>query len=103
MLPFGSHYQPHRGWDPEEEEEWRRLLRDTMRDMNRRVFIADCKIGDRTPDQPPRDYYTFDPDKTASVNVHASAVHRCLVDIRKKARRTRRALPPIEALPPAIR
>jgi hypothetical protein len=105
MLRFGRHYYPHHHrWANEEEEaEWRQLLHDTMRDLNRRAFIADCKIGDRTPDQPPRDYYTFNPDDWKSVFWHAPAVHRCLEDIRRKARRGRRALPPIEALPLGIR
>jgi hypothetical protein len=33
-----------------------------MCDLNRRAFIADCKIGYNTPDQPPHDYYAFDQD-----------------------------------------
>ncbi len=62
MLRFGRYYNPPNRWGKEEEEEWRQLLRDTMRDLNGRAFIADCKKGDRTPDQPPHDYYSFDPD-----------------------------------------
>ncbi len=104
MLQFGRHYyQPHHRWDKKKEEEWRRLLRDTMCDLNRRAFKADCKDGSRTPDQPPRDYYAFDPDDMTLVFKHVPAVHRCLVDIRQKARSAKRALPLIEALPPAIR
>ncbi len=63
MLQFGSHYYPHHRWDKEEEEEeWRQLLRDTMRDLNRRTFAADCKDGSRKPGEPPYDYYMFNPD-----------------------------------------
>jgi hypothetical protein len=104
MLRFGEDYYPPNRWGKEkEEEEWRQLLRNTMRDLNRRAFIADCKKGDCTPDQPPYDYYSFDPDNGDSVCEHAPAVHTCLVDIHRKARSDRRGLPPIEALPPAIR
>ncbi len=76
-----------------------------MRDLNRRAFIADCKLGGdhNTRDQPPHDYYAFNPDDPASVFARAYAVHRCLADVRQKARDARRALPPIEALPQAIR
>ncbi len=87
MLRFGRdyYYPPNRWGKEEEEEEWRQLLRDTMRDLNRSAFIADCKKGDRTPDQPPYDYYTFNPDDWISVFWHASAVCTCLADIRTKA------------------
>jgi hypothetical protein len=104
MLRFGSHYYyPHHRWDKEEEEEeWRQLLRDTMRDLNRRAFTADCKDCSRKPGEPLNDYYMFNPDDWVSVFWHALAVHKCLVDIRKKARSAKNALPPIEALPPAI-
>jgi hypothetical protein len=85
------------------EEEWRRLLRESMRDLNRRAFIADCKRGDNAPDRPPHDYYAFNLDDPASVFWRASAVCKCLADVRRKAWKARRALPPIEALPQAIR
>jgi hypothetical protein len=75
MLQFGRDYQPHPcGWDPAKEEEWRRLLRDSMRDLNSSAFIADCKIGDNTPDQPPHDYYAFDQDDPDLVFARAYAV-----------------------------
>ncbi len=100
MLQFGSHHH-HR--DQREEEEWRQLLRETMLALDRRAFIADCKEGSRTPSQPPYDYFAFDPDDSASVLAHAPALCKCLADISIKAKRAKRALPPIEALPPAIR
>jgi hypothetical protein len=103
MLRFGTNYEPHRGWDAAMEEEWRRLLRESMHDLNRRAFIADCKRGDNTRDQPPHDYFSFDPDKPASVFQRAYAVYRCINDVRKKARQDKRDLPPIEALQQAIR
>jgi hypothetical protein len=103
MLRFGHDYQPHYGWDPAMEEEWRLLLSASMRDLNGRAFIADCKIGHNTPDQPPHDYFSFNPDDWISVFWHAYAVYRCLDDVRKKARKDKRDLPPIEALPQAIR
>jgi hypothetical protein len=104
MLRFGTNYNPPNRWGNEaEEEEWRPLLRASMRDLNGRAFIADCKIGHNTPDQPPHYYYAFDPDDPDSVFARAYAVRRCLVDIRQKARDAQRALPPIEALPQAIR
>jgi hypothetical protein len=103
MLRFGRYYQPYCGWDPAKEEEWRRLLRDSMRDLNSSAFIADCKIGDNTPNQPPHDYYAFDPDDPDSVFARAYAVYRCLADIRTKAWKAKRDLPPIEALQQAIR
>ena len=87
----------------EEEEEWRRLLRESMRDLNRRAFTADCRAGYKTPDQTPDDYYAFNLDDPASVYERASAVCKCLVDVRQKARKGRRTVPPIEALPQAIR
>ncbi len=74
-----------------------------MHDLNRRAFVADCKIGDNTPDQPQHNYFLFDPDDWISVLWRASAVCKCLADIRIKARMDRRALPTIEALPQAIR
>ncbi len=67
MLRFGCNYKPHRGWDPAMEEEWRQLLRASMRDLNGRAFIADCKIGHNTRDQPPHDYFSFNPDDWISV------------------------------------
>ena len=85
------------------EEEWRQLLHESMRDLNRRAFIADCRAGYKTPDQTPDDYYAFNPDDPDSVYERAYAVHRCLVDVRRKARKGRRAVPTIEALPQAIR
>ena len=106
MLRFGVNYEPHHyhdGWDPALEEEWRRLLRESMRDLNRRAFIADCKIDHNTPDQPPHDYYAFNLDDPASVYERAYAVYSCIDDVRRKARTERRAVPPIEALPQAIR
>ncbi len=103
MLRFGCNYEPHRGWDPAMEEEWRRLLRESMCDLNRRAFIADCKKGDNTRDQPPHDYFSFNPDDWISVFWHAYAVYRCIDDVRKKAMKDKRDLPPIEALPQAIR
>jgi hypothetical protein len=74
-----------------------------MHDLNGRAFIADCKKGDNTLDQPPHNYFLFDPDDIKSVFRHAPAVCKCLADIRTKARKAGRALPPIEALPQAIR
>ncbi len=104
MLRFGTDYYPPNRWGKEEEQkEWRQLLRDTMHDLNGRAFIADCKRGDRTPNKPQYDYFSFDQDNKVSVYVHAPAVHQCLVDIRIKARSAKRDLPQIEALPPAIR
>ena len=104
MLRFGVNYEPHHdGWDPALEEEWRRLLRKSMRDLNRRAFIADCRKGYKTPVQTPEDYFSFDPDDPISVFWRASAVCQCLADVRRKARDARRALPTIEALPQAIR
>ena len=105
MLRFGCNYEPHHhhGWDPALEEEWRRLLRESMRDLNGRAFTADCRAGYKTPDQTPEDYFSFDPDDPISVFWRASAVCKCLADVRRKARDARRALPPIEALPQAIR
>jgi hypothetical protein len=103
MLLFGTNYEPHHGWDAAREEEWRRLLHESMHDLNGRVFIADCKRGDNTPDRPPHDYFLFDPDDWTWVFWRAKAVCKCLADIRTKAWRARRALPPIEALPQAIR
>jgi hypothetical protein len=103
MLRFGCNYEPHHGWDPAMEEEWRRLLHESMHDLNRRAFIADCKRGNNAPDQPPHDYFLFDPDDWISVFWRASAVCKCLADIRTKAWKDRRALPTIEALPQAIR
>ncbi len=103
MLRFGTDYEPHRGWDLAMEEEWRRLLRASMDDLNGHTFIADCKIGDNTLDQPQHDYFSFDPDDWILVFWHAYAVYRCIDDVRQKARKDKRDLPPIEALPQAIR
>ena len=104
MLRFDTnHKHHHHGKGNDEEEEWRRLLLASMRDLNRRAFIADCNEGYKTPDQTPDDYYAFNLDDPASVYAHAYAVYRCLVDVRQKARKGRRAVPPIEALPQAIR
>ena len=110
MLRFGTDRDPPNRWgnnnnDEEENLEWRRLLRESMRDLNRRAFIADCKRGDHdnAPDRPPHDYYAFNLDDPASVYARAYAVHKCLADVRQKARKARRAVPPIEALPQAIR
>ena len=69
MLRFETNYEHHhhgKGND-EEEKEWRRLLHESMRDLNRRAFIADCKIDHNTPDQPPHDYYAFNLDDPDSV------------------------------------
>jgi hypothetical protein len=103
MLRFGVNYEPHHGWDPALEEEWRRLLRKSMRDLNRRAFIADCRKGYKTPVQTPEDYFSFDPDDPISVFWRYYAVYRCIDDVRKKARKDKRDLPTIEALPQAIR
>jgi hypothetical protein len=78
MLRFGTDYYPPNRWgNDKEEKEWRWLLRESMRDLNRRAFIADCKIDHNTPDQPPHDYYAFNPDDPASVFARAYAVTRC--------------------------
>ena len=104
MLRFGTDcYPPNRWGNDAEEKEWRRLLRESMRDLNRRAFIADCKIDHNTPDQSPHDYYAFNPDDPDSVYERAYAVYSCLVDVRRKAKVEMRAVPPIEALPQAIR
>jgi hypothetical protein len=104
MLRFGTNYYPPNRWGNDtEEEESRLLLHESMHDLNRRAFIADCRCGDNTPDQPPHDYFLFDPYDWISVFWRASAVCKCLADIRKKARAAKRALPPIEALQQAIR
>ena len=103
MLRFGTDCYPPNRWGNDKEEEWRRLLRESMRDLNRSAFIAECKIDHNTPDQPPHDYYAFNLDDPASVYARAYAVYRCLADVRQKARDAERALPPIEALPQAIR
>ena len=104
MLRFGTDcYPPNRWGNDAEEKEWRRLLRESMRDLNRRAFFADCKIDHNTPDQPPHDYYAFNPDDPDSVYERAYAVYSCLVDVRRKATDAKRAVPPIEALPQAIR
>ena len=106
MLRFGTDCYPPNRWGNNydaEEKEWRRLLRESMRDLNRRAFIADCKIDHNTPDQPPHDYYAFNLDDPASVYERAYAVYSCIDDVRKKARAEMRAVPPIEALPQAIR
>ncbi len=65
------------------EEEWRRLLCASMDDLNGHAFIANCKIGDNTLDQPPHDYFSFDPDDWISVFWHAYAVYRCIDDVPK--------------------
>ena len=104
MLRFGTDcYPPNRWGNDAEEKEWRRLLRESMRDLNRRAFIADCKIDHNTPDQSPHDYYAFNPDDPDSVYERAYAVYSCLVDVRRKATDAKRAVPTIEALPQAIR
>jgi hypothetical protein len=42
MLRFGTDYYPPNRWGKEEEQkEWLQLLRDTMRDLNGRAFIAE--------------------------------------------------------------
>jgi hypothetical protein len=102
MLRFETNYEHHHHSKGNEEEEWRRLLREFMRDLNRRAFTADCKAGYKTPDQTPEDYYAFNLDDPASVYAHAYAVYRCIDDVRRKARKERRAVPTIEALPQAI-
>jgi hypothetical protein len=103
MLRFGTDSHPPNRWgNDKQEKEWKRLLRASMRDLNRHAFIADCKIDHNSPDQPPHDYYAFDPNDPDSVFARAYAVHRCLADVRKKAKDDRRALPPIEALLQAI-
>ncbi len=104
MLRFETNYEHHhhsKGND--EEEEWRRLLLASMRDLNRRSFIADCNDCYKTHDQTPEDYFSFDPDDPISVFWRVSAVCKCLADVRRKARKERRAVPTIEALPQAIR
>ena len=104
MLRFGTDcYPPNRWGNDKEVKEWRRLLRESMRDLNRRAFIADCKRGDNAPDRLPHDYYAFNLDDPASVNARAYAVYGCLADVRQKAREERRAVPTIEALQQAIR
>ncbi len=104
MLRFETNYEHHHhGKGNDEEEEWRRLLRESMRDLNRRAFTADCKAGYTTPDQTPEDYYAFNLDDPASVYARACEVYRCIDDVRRKARKERRAVPTIEALPQAIR
>ena len=109
MLRFDTNHKHHNHHgkgnnnNDEEEKEWRRLLHESMCDLNRRAFTADCRAGYKTPDQTPDDYYAFNLDDPASVYAHAYAVYRCLVDVRQKARKGRRAVPPIEALPQAIR
>jgi hypothetical protein len=104
MLRFGTDcYPPNRWGNDKEEEEFRLLLRESMHDLNRRAFSADCKARYKTPDQTQEDYFSFDPDDRQSVYRNAPAVCKCLSDMRTKAWRARRALPPIEALPQAIR
>ena len=103
MLRFETNCEPHHGKGNDEEEEWRRLLRESMRDLNRRAFIADCKKGYKKPGQTREDYFSFDPDDPASVYTHVFAVYQCIDDVRRKARKERRAVPTIEALPQAIR
>ena len=104
MLLFETNYEHHHhGKGNDEEEEWRRLLRESMRDLNRRAFIADCNGGHKTSDQRPNDYFSFDPDDPISVFWRASAVCKCLADVRRKATDAKRAVPTIEALPQAIR
>ncbi len=104
MLLFGTDYEHHHhGKGNDEEEEWRRLLRESMRDLNRRAFTADCRKGYKTLDQTPEDFFSFDPDDPISVFWHYYAVYRCIDDVRGKARKEKRAVPTIEALPQAIR
>ncbi len=110
MLQNGSHHHHHDDDDraihhrlDQEEKEWRQLLRIVMRTRNMRSYIADCNEGSRTPVQPQLDYDWFDPYDPASVSAQAPTVRKCLNDNRKTARRASAALPPIEALPLAIR
>ncbi len=109
MLQIGSHHHHHdddganHHRRDQEEEAWRQLLRIVMRTRNMRAHIADCNDGSRSPVQPQLDYDWFNPYDPASVSAQAPAVCKCLDDIRKTARMARGALPPIEALPLAIR
>jgi hypothetical protein len=106
MLQNGSHHHDDDGANhpqDQEQEAWLQLLCNAMRILNKRAHIADCNEGSRSPCQPQLDYYEFNPYDQASVSAQAPAVCKCLDDIRKTARRARAALPPIEALPRAIR
>ncbi len=82
---------------------WLQLLRNAMLILNMRAHIADCKEGSRTPSQPQIDYYAFNPHDPDSVEEQAPAVIKCLDAIRKTARIATATLPPIDALPLAIR
>jgi hypothetical protein len=85
MLRFGTDcYPPNRWGNDVEEEEFRRLLRESMHDLNRRAFSADCKTRYKTLDQQPEDYFSFDPDDRQSVYRNAPAVCKCLSDMRTK-------------------
>jgi hypothetical protein len=108
MLQNGSHHhhhhhQHHHPRDQKDEGMWRQLLRNAMLILNMRAHIADCKEGSRTPSQPQIDYYAFNPHDRDSVEAQAPAVIKCLDAIRQTARTAKAALPPIEALPLAIR
>jgi hypothetical protein len=75
MLRFGTECYPPKRWgNDEEEEEFRRLLHESMHDLDRRAFSADCNERYKTPDQPPEDYFSFDPDDRKSVYRNAPAV-----------------------------
>jgi hypothetical protein len=102
MQIFPVHHSPQ-SRIAQEEEAWWQLLRNAMRILNMCAHIADCNEGSRSPGQPQLDYYGFNPYDPASVSAQTPAVCKCLDDIRKTARMARAALPPIEALPRAIR
>jgi hypothetical protein len=105
MLQNGSHHHDD-GTNhhlDQDKEAWRQLLRNAMCILNMQAHIADCNKGSCTPGQPQLVYYGFNPYNPASVSAQAQAVCKCLDDIRKTARMARAALPPIEALPRAIR
>jgi hypothetical protein len=108
MLQNGSHHHHHdddgaNHRRDQEEEARQQLLRIAMRILNMCTHISDCNEGSRSPVQPQLDYYGFNPYDPASVSAQAPVVCKCLDDISKTARRARVALPPIEALPLAIR
>ncbi len=98
-----QHHHHHQHRRDQNEGMWRQLLRNAMLILNMRAHIADCKKGSRTPSQPQIDYYAFNPHDPDSVEEQAPAVIECLDAIRKTARKARATLPPIEALPLAIR
>jgi hypothetical protein len=105
MLQSGSHLHHHHRQHHRDQNEdmWRQLLRNAMLILNMRAHIADCKDGYRTPSQPQKNYYAFNPHDPDSVEAQAHAVIQCLDAIRKTARTTKATLPPIDALPLAIR